>query len=363
MTTATHETRTLPRIDDARLEKFLHQAVADMGAAASSALTLTGYRLGLFRAMANAGPLTAGQLAERTGTHERYIREWLNAQAAGGYVSYDPSKQTYELPPEQAFALADSDSPVFLTGAFDMLATLWADTDRMADAFRTGRGIGWHDHDSRLFSATELFFRGGYRAHLTSEWIPALEGVEAKLRRGAKVADVGCGHGASAIIIGQAYPKSTVLGVDYHEGSIATARQRAEKAGVADRVHFERAGARDLPGTEYDLICFFDCFHDLGDPLGAARRAHQALAKDGTLMLVEPKAGEHVEDNLNPVGRLYYSASTFLCTPNALSQDVGTALGAQAGEARLTEILRTAGFSKVRRVAETPFNMVLEARE
>jgi SAM-dependent methyltransferase len=364
MATQTHEAITRRpdgRIDEQRLEEFLHRAVGDMAAAASGALTLTGHRLGLFRAMAGAGPVSAADLAQRTGTRERYVREWLNAQAAGGYVTYNPSKKTYELPPEQALALADSESPVFLPGAFDVMAAMWADAERMAQAFRTGNGIGWHDHDSRLFSGTEMFFRPGYRAHLVPDWIPALEGVEPKLRRGAKVADVGCGHGASAIIIGQAYPDSTVIGVDYHRQSIDIARTRASAAGVSDRVRFECVSAKQLPGSDYDLICFFDCFHDLGDPLGAARRAYEALADDGTLMLVEPRAGDHVEDNLNPIGRLYYAASTFLCTPNSLSQEVGAALGAQAGEQCITSVLREAGFSKVARAAETPFNFVIQA--
>ena len=364
MATQTYETVTGPstaRIDERRLEEFLHRAVGDMAAAAAGALTLTGHRLGLFRAMAGAGPLRAADLAQRTGTRERYVREWLNAQAAGGYVHYDPASKTYELPAEQALALADSDSPVFLPGAFDVMAAMWADAERMAQVFRTGNGVGWHDHDSRLFSGTEMFFRPGYRAHLTQEWIPALTGVEAKLRRGAKVADVGCGHGASAVIIAQAYHKSTVIGVDYHEPSIAIAKSRAKAAGVGDRVSFETVPAKQLPGKDYDLVCFFDCFHDLGDPLGAARRAFDALADEGTLMLVEPRAGDHVEDNMNPVGRLYYAASTFLCTPNSLSQEVGAALGAQAGEQCITAVLREAGFTNVRRAAETPFNFVIEA--
>jgi SAM-dependent methyltransferase len=367
MATQTHETVSQSShapaapINEERLEEFLHRAVGDMAAAAAGALTLTGHRLGLFRAMAGAGPLTSSELAKRTGTRERYVREWLNAQAAGGYVTYDPHSKTYELPAEQALALADSESPVFLPGAFDVMAAMWADAERMAHAFRTGNGIGWHDHDARLFAGTEMFFRPGYRAHLVQEWIPALKGVEAQLRRGAKVADIGCGHGASAIIIAQAYPKSTVIGIDYHEQSIATAKARASAAGVSDRVRFECVSAKQLPGNDYDLVCFFDCFHDLGDPLGAARRAYDALAADGTLMLVEPRAGDHVEDNLNPVGRLYYAASTFLCTPNSLSQEVGAALGAQAGEECITSVLREAGFTAVRRAAETPFNFVIEA--
>lgn len=349
-------------IDEARLETFLHRAVGDMSAIAAGALTLTGHRLGLFRAMAGAGPLTSAALAQRTDTHERYVREWLNAQAAGGYVVYDPGKDTYELPPEQAYALADPDSPVFLPGGFDVMAAMWAATERMVDAFRTGAGVGWHEHDHRLFSGTEQFFRPGYRAHLTTEWIPALEGVERKLNAGARVADVGCGLGASTIIMAEAYPVSRFRGFDYHKESVAAARGRAKQANADDRVQFDVASATEFDGHDYDLICFFDCFHDLGDPLGAARHTREALAADGTLMLVEPRAGDGVEDNLNPLGRLFYAASTFLCTPNSLSQDVGLALGAQAGEARLTEVLREAGFRRVRRAAETPFNIILEAR-
>ena len=371
--TSTHETPTsidsasesaapAPELDQAKLEAFLHRAVGDMGAIASGALTLTGHRLGLFRAMAGAGPLTPAELAKRTGTRERNVREWLNAQAAGGYVNYDPGRGTYELPPEQAFALANPDSPVFLAGGFDLLAAMWAAAERMVSVFRDGGGMGWHEHDHRLFDGTEYFFRPGYRAHVVAEWIPALDGVEEKLRRGAKVADVGCGHGASAIIMAESYPRSSFLGIDYHDGSVAVARERARVAGVDDRVRFEVAPASQLPGEGYDLVCFFDCFHDLGDPVGAARRARAALARGGTVMLVEPNASDRVADNLNPLGRLFYSASTFLCTPNSLSQEVGLALGAQAGEARLREVLKEAGFSRVRRATETPFNIVLEAR-
>lgn len=349
-------------VDEEKLEVFLHRAVGDMAAIAGGALTLTGHRLGLFRALAEGGPQTPAQLAERTGTHERYVREWLNAQAAGGYVEYGGGEGTYSLPPEQAYALADPDSPVFLPGGFDVMAAMWAATERMVETFRSGEGMGWHEHDERLFHGTEMFFRPGYRAHLTRDWIPALDGVQARLEEGARVADVGCGHGASTILMARAYPASTFVGCDYHDASIATARERALEAGVADRVHFEVASAESLPGDGYDLVCYFDCFHDLGDPVGAARRAREALAPGGTLMLVEPRAGDRVEENLNPVGRLFYAASTFLCTPNSLSQDVGLALGAQAGEARLAEVLGEAGFAQVRRATETPFNLVLEAR-
>lgn len=360
MTTEIHP--SAPAVDRERLETFLHRAVGDMASAASGALTLVGHRLGLYQAMAGAGPLTSRELARRTGTDERYVREWLNNQAAGGYVDYDPAARTYRLPAEQAAMLADPDSPFYVAGGFDLMAAMWGDAERMVDVFRTGAGMGWHEHDHRLFSGTELFFRPGYRAHLAADWIPALDGVETKLRRGAQVADVGCGHGASVIALAEAFPSSRFRGFDYHRASIETARKRARAAGVADRVEFHQAEAREFPGTGYDLVCFFDCLHDLGDPAGAARHARETLSPDGTLMLVEPRAGDEVAENLNPVGRLFYAASAFLCTPNSRSQEVGAALGAQAGEARLTDLLRQAGFGRVRRATETPFNMILEAR-
>jgi SAM-dependent methyltransferase len=349
-------------LDQRRLDAFVHQALGDMASIASGALTLIGHRLGLYRAMAGAGPMTAKVLAERTHTHERYVREWLNAQAAGGYVRYDPASDRYDLPAEHAMVLANEDSPVFMPGGFDVMAAMWSATERLADAFVTGSGIAWHEHDARLFGGTELFFRPGYRQNLVTSWIPALTGVEAKLKRGARVADIGSGHGASTIIMAVAYPKSQFVGFDYHEASIRVAEERARAANVSDRVEFARAKARDFPGKDYDLICFFDSFHDLGDPVGAARHAAQALAKDGTLMLVEPHAGNRIEENLNTLGRLFYSASTIFCTPNSLSQDIGAALGAQAGEERLTRVLGMAGFKHVRRATETPFNLVIEAR-
>ncbi|MGH8503493.1 MAG: class I SAM-dependent methyltransferase [Gammaproteobacteria bacterium] len=349
-------------IDEAKLETFVHQMVGDMAAAMSGVMVNIGHKLGLYKAMAGAGPMTPAQLARKTGTHERYVLEWLNNQTAGGYIDYDPNERTYALSDEHAFVLANPDSPFFVPPAFDVAATLWLDEDKLLDAMRTGKGIGWHEHHHRLFFGTEAFFRAGYKANLTTAWIPALDGVEAKLKAGAKVADVGCGHGASTIIMAQAYPDSTFIGSDYHQGSIETARQRAKAAGVGDRARFEVASAKTYSGSDYDLICFMDCFHDLGDPLGAARHAREALGPDGAVLMVEPFAGDHVEDNINPVGRLYYAASTALCTPNSLSQEVGLALGAQAGEARLREIMREAGFSRFRRATQTPFNLVLEAR-
>jgi SAM-dependent methyltransferase len=321
-----------------------------------------GEKLGLYRAMADAGPLTPRQLADRTATYERYVREWLNNQAAGGYVTYSPEDGTYELPDEQALVLADDSSSVFIGGLFEVVAAMWASADRVADAFRTGEGVGWHEHDHRLFHGVERLFGPIYRGNLTAQWIPALDGVEAKLQAGAKVADVGCGHGVSTILMAQAYPNSTFYGFDYHEESIRAAREAAAEAGVEDRVTFETAAAKDFPGSGYDLICFFDSLHDMGDPVGAAAYAREALAKDGTVMLVEPIAGDRVEENFNPVGRLYYAGSTFLCTPSSLAQEVGLGLGAQAGEARLGEVMSEAGFGRFRRATETPFNLVLEAR-
>ena len=349
-------------IDEDKLMAVMGQAVTDMSATVSVALMMLGDKLGLYKAMAGAGPRSCAQVAERSGTTERYVREWLSNQVAGGYVAYDPKAKTYELPEEQAYALADEDSPVFLGGAFDVIAACWAAEERLTDAFRTGEGVGWHEQHPRLFAGTERFFRPGYRAFLTSAWIPALDGVEEKLVRGARVADVGCGFGASAILMAEAYPASTVKGFDYHQGSVDAARKRATEAGVSDRVTFDTAHAKDFPGTDFDLVCFFDCLHDMGDPVGAARHAREALAPTGTVLLVEPYANDGLEDNINPVGRLFYGASTFLCTPSSLSQEVGLALGAQAGEQRLRDVFTEAGFSSFRRATETPFNLVLEAR-
>jgi SAM-dependent methyltransferase len=351
-----------PALDEARLEQFLGLMVGDLSAAMGCMMTRIGERTGLYRALAGAGWLSSEELAERADCDARYVREWLSNQAAGGYVEYDAETDRFRLPDEQAMALADEESPVNMLGAFDLIASLWADEERFVEAFRSGEGIGWHEHDHRLFSGTERFFRPGYKMHLVAEWIPALEGVEAKLSAGAKVADVGCGHGASTVIMAEAFPNSTFVGYDYHDESIARARQAAADAGVADRCTFEVASAQDFAGTGFDLICNFDCLHDMGDPVGAARHAASALAPDGTYMIVEPMAGDSLADNLNPVGRMYYGASTVVCTANALSQEPRVALGAQAGEPALREVLKEAGLSHVRRAAETPFNMVLEAR-
>lgn len=353
---------TTETLNETKLHEFVMKAVGEMGAAMNAALILVGDKLGLYKGMAGAGPMTPADLAAKTKTHERYVREWLAAQAAGGFVTYDAATGRYTLPPEQAFAMADENSPVFLPGFFEVIEACVKGVPKITDAFRSGKGVGWHEHDACLFAGTERFFRPNYRAHLVKEWIPALTGVEAKLQAGGKAADVGCGLGTSTVLMAQAYPNSTFTGFDYHQRSIELARESAERAGVADRVKFEVAKAKDYPGKGYDFIAFFDCLHDMGDPEGAARHVLQSLAPDGTWMIVEPFANDKLEDNLNPIGRVFYGASTMLCTPSSLSQEVGAALGAQAGEGRLTKILNAAGFTRVRRATETPFNMVLEAR-
>jgi SAM-dependent methyltransferase len=313
--------------------------------------------------MDGSGPLTPGELAERTGTSERYVREWLNAQAAGGYVEYDAEEKRYALSPEHAMVLANESSPYFMPGAFQLMTASVRDEPAIREAFKSGAGVGWHEHNHGVFEGCERFFRPGYVANLVPAWIPALEGVEDKLRAGALVADVGCGHGASTLLMAEAYPESRFVGFDYHDGSIEEARKRAAAAGLSEeRVSFEVAPAAGYPGAGYDLVTTFDCLHDMGDPVGASRHVLQSLADDGTWLIVEPFAGDHVEDNLNPVGRVYYGASTLLCTPASLSQEVGLALGAQAGPARLRDVVTSAGFTHFRQAAETPFNLVLEAR-
>jgi SAM-dependent methyltransferase len=321
-----------------------------------------GDRLGLYRALAGAGPLSPAELADRTGTAERYVREWLNSQAAGGYVTYDPDSGRYTLPPEQAVALTDPDSPAYLPGFFQIALGSMLDSPKIVEAARSGAGFGWHEHVHDVHEGCERFFRTGYNAHLLGDWLPALDGVLAKLERGALVADVGCGHGASTILMAQAFPNSDFVGSDYHDGSIETARRQAHAAGVAERARFETTPAAAYNGTGYDLVTMFDCLHDMGDPVAAARHVHGTLKSDGTWMIVEPYAGDRVEENLNPVGRAFYSFSTLLCTPASLSQDVGLALGAQAGEARIRDVVTAGGFTHFRRVAETPFNLVYEAR-
>jgi SAM-dependent methyltransferase len=349
-------------IDQQKLQDLLGRAIGDFGGTFHAALVVTGDRLGLYKALAGADPVTPAELAARTGTAERYVREWLNAQAAGGYVDYDPASGRYRLSPEQALLLADETSPVFFVGGFESATAAARIEPRLVEAFRTGAGIGWHEHADGLFSGAERFFRSGYAAHLVSSWIPALDGVEAKLQAGASVADVGCGHGASTILLAQAYPRSTFVGYDYHSPSVQTARARAAAAGVADRVRFEVARATDYPGRGFDLVTMFDCLHDLGDPTGAAAHVRRTLAEGGTWMIVEPMAGDCVEDNLTPIGRAFYAASTLICTPNALAQETGVALGAQAGERRIRDVVREAGFSRFRRAAQTPFNLIFEAR-
>jgi len=351
-----------PRLDEAALEQFVHQTVGDLAAAISGLMVHLGDRLGLYRAMAGAGPITPSALAARTGTRERYVQEWLANQAAGGYVAYDPAGGTFELSAEHALVLADETSPVFLDGAFETIASCYADHEAFARAFTTGEGIGWGDHDDRLYTGALRLFRPGYEANLVDSWLPALDGVVEKLRDGASVVDVGCGLGASTIILARAFEQSSFVGYDIHEPSIEAARKAAAEAGVDRRARFEVASAQDFPGTGYDLVTLFDCLHDMGDPVGAARRIREALAEDGTLLLVEPAAGAALEDNLNPVSRLYYGLSTVICTPSSLAQEVGLGLGAQAGPQRLEEVLHEAGFSRVRRATQTPFNLILEAR-
>jgi SAM-dependent methyltransferase len=349
-------------IDMAKLEKFVFRAVEEVGATLNTALVVMGDRLGLYRALAGAGPLTSAEVAERSGAAERYVREWLNAQAAGGYVEYDPESGRYTLPPEHALALTDPNSPAYLPGFFQIALGSVHDSANIVDAARSGEGFGWHQHVHDVHEGCERFFRPSYHANLLSSWLPALDGVVEKLERGARAADVGCGHGASTILMASAYPNSSFHGSDYHQGSTETARQRAEAAGVQDRAEFEAAAAAAFTGREYDLVTMFDCLHDMGDPVGAARHVREAIAPDGTWMIVEPAAGDRVEQNLNPVGRAYYGFSTLLCTPASLSQEVGLALGAQAGEARIRDVVIAGGFTRFRRVAETPFNIVFEAR-
>lgn len=357
----TGQARAAREVDPAKLEAFVGKVLSELGATASALLVRIGDELGLYRAMADGEPVTPAELARRTGTSERYVREWLSNQAAGGYVEYDVRARTFTLPPEQAVALATEDSPASVAGAFQSVGAFALARERIAERFRTGDGLPWGEHHHDLFAGTERFFRPGYAAHLVDDWIPALDGVEEKLERGALVADVGCGHGASTVLLAGAYPRCRIVGYDSHPASIEAARRSAERAGVADRVRFEVADAISFPGTGFDLVAHFDSLHDMADPVGAARRVKKALAPGGTWMLVEPFAGDRLEENLNPVGRLYYAASTLVCVPNSLAGH-GPALGAQAGEARLREVVEQAGFERFRRATQTPFNIVLEAR-
>ena len=348
-------------LDEAKLNAFMGNFVRDFGAVMHAATVVVGDQLGLYKALA-AGPANVEDLARKTETDARYQREWLSAQAASGYVEYDPATERFSLTEEQAFALAQEGSPAFIPGAFEVAVAQFKAIPKIAKVLRTGLGLGWHEHDPALFRGTERFFRPGYAANLVSQWLPALDGVEARLRAGAKVADVGCGYGASTLIMAEAYPASEFVGYDYHAPSIEYAAAAAKKAGVADRVRFEVASAKSYPGNGFDLVAVFDCLHDLGDPVGAAKHVLQSLRPDGTWLIVEPFAGDRLEDNLNPVGRIFYSASTFICTPASRSQEVGACLGAQAGEARIRDVVALGGFSRFRRAHQTPFNLLFEAR-
>ncbi len=351
----------VPAIDMTKLNAFLGQFVSDLGAAVHAGMVVIGEKLGLYKALAE-GPVTPLQLALRTQTDERYLREWLASQAAGGYITYDDKSSKFSLNEEQAFALATEDSPAYLPGAFELALGSLAAVPRIAESFRTGAGMGWHEHADGVFHGCEKFFRPGYAANLVSTWIPALHDVKGKLEAGARVADVGCGKGASTILMAKAFPNSHFYGFDYHDKSIEAARESARRNCVADRVTFEVASAKGFPGKNYDFVAVFDCLHDMGDPIGAAAHVRQSLAKDGTWMIVEPFANDQLKDNLNPVGRVYYSFSTLLCTPCSRSQEVGLCLGAQAGESRIRDVVTTAGFNRFRRATETPFNIVYEAR-
>ncbi len=348
-------------LNQAALEKFMGKMVGDMGAAIGASLVLIGDKLGLYKALALEGPLTSSELAARTSTTERYIREWLAAQAAAGYVDYHASEQSFSMTPEQSAVLADEDSPVYACGGFFSIASVMVDEPKITEAFRTGAGVPWSDRHPCLFCGTAKFFRPGYRVHLTSSWIPALEGVQEKLTRGGLVADVGCGHGHSTLLMAEAFPNSEFVGFDIHGPSIEQAQGLAEEAGLSN-IRFELASAKTYSGTGYDLVTFFDCLHDMGDPVGAAKHVHSTLAKDGTWLLVEPFAHDTLEENLNPISRVYYGFSATVCTPASLAQETGTALGTQAGEARLREVVKAGGFTRFRRATETPLNLILEAR-
>lgn len=348
-------------IDQSRLHDLLGRMVADMGAAAIGPLVILGDKLGLYRTLAKHGPLSSKVLAEETGTTERYVREWCSAQAGSGYIEYDAATDTFSMTPEQQAVFADPDNPVSMTGGYYAISSLYSDEPQITQAFQTGEGVPWGEHSECLFCGTEKFFRPGYQASLVSEWLPSLNGVVEKLESGAHVADVGCGHGASTLVMARAFPQSEFTGFDFHEPSVDRARELASQMGLRN-VHFDVATAKDFPGTDYDLIAFFDCLHDMGDPVGASSHTLKALKKDGTMMLVEPFANDELKDNLNPVGRMFYSFSTMICTPASMSQEVGLALGAQAGEKRLREVVTEAGFSHFRRATETPFNLVLEAK-
>jgi SAM-dependent methyltransferase len=354
-------TAQIPTLDVNKLNVFIGQFVTDLGAAVHAGMVVIGEKLGLYKALAG-DPMNSAQLAAKTKTDERYVREWLASQAAGGYITYDEKTKKFSLSEEQAFTLAMEDSPAYLPGAFELALGSLAAVPRIAEAFSSGAGMGWHEHVDSVFHGCEKFFRPGYAANLVSSWIPALSDIKQKLEAGARVADVGCGKGASTLLMAKAFPNSRFLGFDYHDKSIEAARESARRNGVADRVTFDTSTAKDFPGKDYDLVTVFDCLHDMGDPIGAAAHVRQSLAKDGTWMIVEPFANDQLKDNLNPVGRVYYSFSTLLCTPCSRSQEVGLCLGAQAGETRIREVVTSAGFNRFRRATETPFNIVYEAR-
>ena len=349
-----------PVLDMNKLQAFVGQFVNDLGAAGHAGMVVIGEKLGLYKALAT-GPMTSAELAAKTKTDERYLREWLSSQAAGGYITYDDKTDKFSLSPEQAFTLANEDGPAYLPGAFELAVGSLAAVPRIAESFRTGAGMGWGEHDQGVIHGCEKFFKSGYVANLMTSWIPALDGVQAKLEKGATVADVGCGKGASTLLMAQAFPKSTFFGFDYHDGSIEGARASAAKQGMGDRVTFGLASAKGFTG-KYDLVTVFDCLHDMGDPEGAARHVLEMLNPDGAWMIVEPFAHDHLEKNLNPVGRVFYSASTMICTPASRAQEVGACLGAQAGEARMRKVVTSAGFKNFRRATETPFNLVYEAK-
>jgi ubiquinone/menaquinone biosynthesis C-methylase UbiE len=343
-----------------KLNAFVGQFVNDLGAAGHAGMVVIGEKLGLYKALAS-GPMTCAELAAKTKTDERYLREWMSSQAAGGYITYDDKADKFSLSAEQAFTLANEDGPAYLPGAFELVLGSLAAVPRIAESFRTGAGMGWGEHDAGVIHGCEKFFRSGYVGNLVSSWIPALESVKEKLEKGASVADVGCGKGASTMLMAQAFPKSTFVGFDYHDGSIEGARATAAKQGLSDRVTFGVAAAKGFPG-QYDLVTVFDCLHDMGDPVGAAKHVRETLKPDGTWMIVEPFANDRLKDNMNPVGRMYYSFSTLLCTPCSRSQEVGLCLGAQAGEQKIRDVVTQAGFTRFRRATETPFNIVYEAR-
>lgn len=352
----------MAEVDQEKLNQFMGQMLSDLGGAASVALVRIGDALGFYKTLHQKGPMTVSELAAETGMNARYLREWLSQQAASNYLTYDPASQKFTLPPEQAMVFAVENSPVFMQGAFDLMVAMTNTQEYVQPVFKTGEGVPWSDQTTCFFCAVGRFFRPGYHNNLINTWLPALNGVVEKLERGAKVADVGCGHGWSTVYMAKAFPNSEFVGYDFHPSSIDSAMDHARQHGATDNIRFEIGTAKEYAGKDFDLVTFFDCLHDMGDPAGAAAHVHQSLKPDGSWMIIEPMAGDKLEDNLNPVGRLYYAGSTMFCVPTSLSQEVGTALGAQAGEARLREVITSGGFSSVRRAAETPFNMILEAR-